>query len=1032
MAGFDYSKLKDPTYFKENRMDAHADYVFYRTEDECKQEKSSYFYSLSGLWKFSYARNVAEAPKDFMNADVDCKAWADIPVPAHIQMQGYDAPQYVNVQYPWDGREQLAINDVPIEFNPTAQYVKYFTLPSGFDAKHTYITFAGVESGFALWLNGEYVGYSEDSFTPADFDLSPYIRDGENKLALQVFKWTSGSWCEDQDFFRFSGIFRDVYLYSTPEEHIGDIKITTDLSDDFYAAKIRIELKARGCGKVRFVLCNPVNAVKQARLIGNDFAKQTEHNMLSATEAKLSENMSVVLEVDNPELWSGEYPNLYPLIIEVVDKEGKVSEVIAQKIGIRRFEIKNSMMLLNGKRIVFNGVNRHEFNCERGRVPSKEDMITDIVTMKQNNINAIRTSHYPNDPRLYGLCDEYGLYMIAENNMESHGSWEMIPRGMAPFEQAVPGDHDEWMDNMLDRVNSCYQRDKNHPAILIWSLGNESFGGKVIYEMSKLFRKLDNTRPVHYEGVFWDRRYNGSSDMESRMYAPVSEIKEFLKEHRDKPFISCEYMHAMGNSCGAHDKYIKLSEEEPLYQGGFIWDYIDQSLTKKDRYGEDFQAYGGDFDDRPSDWDFSGDGIVYGRNRKPSPKMQSVKYCYQNIKAEVSQDSFKVINKNLFTNTNEYTCVCSLECEGKSLKRVEIETDVEPMSEKKYRLPFSVPTDGGEYVVTVSFLLSNDMIYAPKGHEVAFGQGIFRPEKAAEDHTGKPITVIKGSNNMGVKGEHFEAIFSLSTGGMVSYRYGGREMLKCIPKPNFWRAPTQNDVGNLMPYRYAQWEIASRYVSHKTPSDEHPLSPEYHVPKFEVRQNSFVATYEYYMPTAPESMCTLSYEVFPDGVVNVTLHYDPVKELGDMPEFGVIFKLDADYDTVKWYGMGPEETYCDRETGAKLGVYEKKVIELPEYMVPQECNNHTGVRWASVTNRDGNGLLFRGYGMNFSALPCSPFELENATHSFELPRYHNTFVRASLGQMGVAGDDSWGARTHPEYLLDVSKPMDFTFSFVGC
>ena len=1043
MAQFNYDRIKDPTYYREGRENPYFAHIFYKNADELKAGESSFMQCLNGTWKFSYAENIEKASKVFMNMDVDCHGWDDIKVPAHIQMQGYDRIQYVNTQYPWDGLEDISHQEIPVRNNPVAQYVKYFTLPEGFDSERTFISFKGVESGMALWLNGQYVGYSEDSFTPSDYDLSPYIVKGENKLAVQVFKWTIGSWCEDQDFFRFSGIFRDVWLYHIPKVHVRDMKISTSLSEDLRHAEVKLNIQTTGSGKVRAYLIKPYNAnadsCQERYLKKDDIPWQIQNAQMGRSDAIMfagDTGGDITFKISSPKLWSAEYPNLYPIIIEVYGIDGILSETFIQRVGIRKFEIVDSVMLLNGKRIVFNGVNRHEFNCERGRVPSVDDMVMDIRTMKQNNINAIRTSHYPNDERLYDLCDEYGIYMIAENNMESHGTWEHIEKGRDDISAALPGDYDCWMGNMLDRVNSCYQRDKNHPAILIWSIGNESYGGKVPKAMHDKFHEMDGTRPVHYEGIFHDRRYNDTSDVESQMYTSADNIRAFLLENRDKPFISCEYAHAMGNSCGALDKYIKLTEDEPLYQGGFIWDYIDQTITAVDRYGKVYQSYGGDHDDRPTDWDFSGNGIVYGRTRKPSPKMQTVKYNYQNIKAEVSRDSIKITNKNLFTNTSEYNCVCILEKEGEVIKTVCIDTNVAPMSEAVVTMPISIPEDGNEYVVTVSFRLREDTLYAEKDHEVAFGQGVFGRYRAADDtkSCNGSIKVIRGSNNIGVMGEEFQVLFSAITGGMVSYQYKGREMLKSIPRPNFWRAPIQNDEGNLMPYRYAQWEIASRYASTKTPGKEYHDYPVNHLPEVEEGENSIAVTFTYYMPTTPASNCNIRYEVFSDGSVKTTLRYEPVKELGDMPEYGVMFRMSADFDNIKWYGMGPEETYADRETGAKLSTYTRKVTDLPEYLKPMECNNHTGVRYAQITDSDGNGLLFTMGStgpINVSALPYSPFEMENATHEYELPAIHSTYVRCSLGQMGIAGDDTWGAKTHPEYLLNIDKPMELVFTFRG-
>ena len=690
-------------------------------------------------------------------------------------------------------------------------------------------------------------------------------------------------------------------------------------------------------------------------------------------------------------------------------------------------------MTLNGKRIVFKGVNRHEFSSITGRHVSEEELLKDIITMKQNNINAIRTCHYPDASPIYRLCDEYGLYMIAENNLESHGSWD-IAEFTKDYTDVVPYDKPEWLGMMLDRVNSMYQRDKNHPAILIWSCGNESFGGKDIFEMSEFYRKNDPTRLVHYEGVIHDRRYNDTSDMESQMYPSVDAIKKFLAEDDSKPFICCEYTHAMGNSCGAMHKYTDLTDTEPKYQGGFIWDYIDQSIYKKDRYGKEFQAYGGDFGERPTDYNFSGNGIAYGGNRDASPKMQEVKFNYQNITAQVSEDSVKVINKNLFVNTDTFDCEVTLAKNGHVLRTETLETSVDPLSENTYALPFGKQTRPGEYTVTVSFLLKKKTLWAEAGHEVAFGQYVYQVEET-EKLSECGVELVKSLHNIGVRGENFQVMFSVLNGGMVSYKYAGREMIEAIPKPNFWRAPTDNDCGNLMPMRYAQWKIASMYATHKDFRSKERYAPS-NAPETTVYENSVEVAFKYLMPTTPVSECRLAYEVFGDGRVKTTLTYDPVKELGDMPEFGVLFKFNADYDHVKWYGLGPAETYADRKHGAKLGIYENSVSDnMARYLVPQECGNKEGVRWASITDRKGRGMLFemdKNNGpMMFSALPYTPHEMENAMHPYELPEVHYTVVRAAKGQMGVGGDDSWGAHTHPEYLLNTDGKMEFSFVFKG-
>lgn len=1033
MGSFNYQNVKNPEFFKEGVLPAHSDHRAYGSDDELTEGVSSLELSLNGLWKFHYARNYGSVIPGFEKEDYNCNIWDDIHVPAHIQMEGYDIPAYINTQYPWDGHEDIWLGEVPEKFNPVASYVKYFELPANWEGKEVHVVFDGVESGYALWLNGSYVGYSEDTFTPSEFDLTPYIKSGLNKLAVQVFKWTAGSWMEDQDFFRFSGIYRNVFLRLVPDAHLEDLKVRTILNDEFTEAELEVTLKlGKSTGTTDYVLLRNNHPV----------VKGTVNN---AEEVVISE------KVMDPILWSAEDPQLYQLLLHVNNASGENTEVIRQNVGFRRFEMKDGLMLINGKRIVFKGVNRHEFSCDVGRVVSDEDTLKDIITMKKNNINAIRTSHYQNSARLYELCDIYGLYMIAENNMETHGSWAGFPREKQ-VEMTLPGSREDCMAAMLDRVNTTYQLDKNHPSVLIWSIGNESHGGKVPFEMSNLFRKLDPDRLVHYEGVCHDRTYNDTSDMESQMYPSVESIEKFLKEHDDKPYICCEYTHSMANSIGGMFKYTDLANREPRYQGGFIWDYVDQAIRTKNCFGEEYQAYGGDFGERPTDYNFSGNGIVDSL-RQPYAKMQDVKFNYQGLEVIVSSDKVKVINRNLFTNSNEYNCVVILERDGKKIAEKLMATNVEPLTEKEYELPEEIrakmavmptgvfdengPFPLDEYVVTVSFRLRDRTSWAEAGHEVAFGQGVFR--KSASTYVScAPLTVVKGLYNVGVKGNHFSVLFSRDR-GLVSYNYAGKELIEALPRPNFWRAPVDNDMGNDMPQRYAQWKVASSYLTTKivkeesngyvngTPEDrsQYPIINE--------EKNSVSLTFKYYLPTTPASSVLVTYTVTGDGRVWIKEEYEPVKGLTPMPEFGMMFRFNPDFKNVEYYGNGPEENYVDRNRGAKLGIFKTTTTDAMEnYLVPQETGNRTDVRWAKITDRKGRGLLFEApNSMNFSALPYTPDELEAAQHPYELPRVFKTIVRCSLVQMGIAGDDSWGANTHPEFLLPNDKKLEFTMSFKG-
>ena len=1021
MRTFDFETIvKDPAVFADGRLPAHSDHVAFRSEAELAAGESSLRLCLDGVWKFHYANNIQAAPEGFWREDYDTRSWDTIRVPAHIQMEGHGAPAYVNTQYPWDAQEELKPGEVPAYFNPVADYVTEFTLPEGFRGHSVVLSFQGVESGFACWLNGTYLGYSEDSFTPADFCLDGLLREGGNKLAVRVFQWTPGSWFEDQDFYRFSGIFRSVLLCALPKTAVLDLSVVPTLSDDYSRGFVRVCARMRGEGRLELSLLR-------------------EGRELTAAEAVIDSGLAEAeLSIPAPALWSAEDPALYALRLRVLDERGAQTEVLEQAVGFRRFEMKDGLMLLNGKRIVFKGVNRHDFSSISGRVPNLEELERDIVTMKRHNINAIRTSHYPNQSALYALCDRYGLYVMDECNMETHGSWDAYLRHQAGPDYVIPKDHEEFAPLLLDRIRSLYERDKNHPCVLIWSCGNESYGGSVIQKMSDLLRSLDPRRLVHYEGITWDRSCPDTSDMESRMYAPVTQIEDWLRQHPEKPLIYCEYTHAMGNSCGGMHLYTDLSDREPKYQGGFIWDYVDQSLYKKDRYGQWFQAYGGDCGERPTDYNFSGNGVVYGGDRVPSPKLQEVKFNYQNITVDFDGTGFTVRNKNLFTDTAAFQALAILQKDGRDWKQTPLGISVPPLSEAHFAYPpellrevalqeqaaLSLGKEPPEFALTVSFRLRRDTLWAKAGHEVAFGQKVWKRERPAFT-CADDLTVVRGKWNLGVRGARFSAQFSAIRPGLTSYVFDGAELIEKMPLPNFWRSPVDNDRGNAMPQRYAQWKIASLYVTGQY--EGAALFPE-----VERREHSVLVTYEYRMPTRPVSACTLSYEVFGDGTVLTTLSYKAVRGLPDMPEFGMLFKLSADYDRFLWYGLGPEENYVDRRRGARLGVYEKPVREnLARYLTPQESGNRCGVRWAKVVDRRGRGMEFFGDELSVNVLPWTPHELENAAHPYELPPVHHTVVRVALQQMGVGGDDSWGAKTHEEDLLPAEQDLCLRFGFRG-
>ncbi len=622
----DITWLDQPEVFRVNQLPAHSDHEFYSGREEFLHGKNSLAQPLNGEWRFRYSVNAMERPADFFEEDYSEEGFGDIKVPCHIELAGYDKIHYINTMYPWEGhmfrRPAHALHKEDgaegsfsrADYNPVGSYIKHFDLEEGLKGKRVVIFFEGVEQAMYVWLNGSFVGYAEDSFTPSEFDLTPFIKEKGNVLAVEVHKRSTAAYLEDQDFFRFFGIYRDVTLYALPKLHVEDVWVKTALREDNVSGTFALDVKLSGdepAGTVVIRLADSENKVcleKKLPIINGNIHMEPE-------------------ELKGITAWSHKNPYLYELTISLEDENGKEVEFVPYKVGFRRIEIRNKLMLLNGSRLIINGVNRHEWSAEGGRCIGRREMEWDIQVMKNNNINAVRTCHYPNQLSWYRMCDENGIYMMAEANLESHGSWQKL--GTVEPSWNVPGSLPAWEPAVVDRAKTNFEVFKNHTSILFWSLGNESYAGGGIESMNRFYKETDDSRLVHYEGVVHNRAYEETvSDVESRMYAPPAQIKEYLENEPKKPFILCEYMHDMGNSLGGMKSYIDLLEEYPMYQGGFIWDYIDQALFVQDEVsGEKVLRYGGDFDDRPSDYEFSGNGIVFA-DRTEKPAMQEVKYYY--------------------------------------------------------------------------------------------------------------------------------------------------------------------------------------------------------------------------------------------------------------------------------------------------------------------------------------------------------------------------------------------------------------------
>ena len=989
---FETAWLSNPEIFSVHELPDCSDHAFYATMAEADADASSLVKSLDGAWKAHFAMNPSEAPDTLLTSAALDETLREIQVPCEFQMEApeWDPPHYVNTQYPWDGHEALQAPQVSEVYNPTVTCIRHFALSLPQVQQRTVLHLAGVEAAVLVYVNGHEVGYAEDSFTPHRFDLTPYVHVGENRLALRVFKRCTGSWMEDQDFWRFSGIHRSVSLHFYPETHLYDLRVRTPLTDNYTRATLETRLRVMGA------------SLGKAKLTLTDKAGKT----LWAAEKPLTALESYVsAEILGVKLWSAEEPNLYTLTVVLTNAQGQVTEVCRTKVGFRQFEMKDKIMCLNGKRIVFHGVNRHEFDCDRGRVMTHDLLMRDIRDMKAMNINAVRTCHYPNTSEFYRLCDEYGLYVIDEANIETHGSWQPM------HDWVVPDNRPEWQEAVLARGRAMLERDKNHPCILLWSCGNESWGGKDLYELSQYYRREDPTRLVHYEGVANDPRYPDTTDVHSNMYRKVASIEEYLQSNPDKPFINCEYTHAMGNSCGGITDYTEYAYEEPLYQGGFIWEYMDHGIAVTSPDGKPGFAYGGDFGDRPTDREFCVDGLVLP-DRRNTPKMDAVKAAYAPLKITLTDTEAVIENRNLFTDLNAYDLVFASSVNGKPERRAVLRADCKPGGTEHIPFPFALP-EAGLACMTVTAIQRAALPGIPAGYEAAFGQ-LWHNYAVARLTLPAP-QLVEMDCNVGVKGEGFEYIFGRGK-GLVSIRYNGVQLLDDTVRPNFWRAPTNNDEGCAEPFTFAFWKTAGLYARCDNLTAE-------------TKGDFVIARANYTLPDG--QTLPIDFAIDGAGRCDITMTWQGTRT--ELPEFGLLFPLRRELTEVSYLGLGPRETTADRTAGGKMGAWNYNVRQdfaqnTPVY--PQECGSRTGVYSATVTGSGLNiGIGFAGDGMTFSALPYTPHELENARHLYELPRDDNkTVVRCAAFQRGVGGDNSWGAKPHADACFAVEKGTSFRFT----
>ena len=913
--------LTDPTVFQVNRLDAHSDHVCYASEEEAARGETSLRQSLDGLWRFAWSRCPADRPADFWREDFDVSNFGTIQVPGHMETQGYGQVQYINTLYPWDGHSELRPPQIDWEDCPVGSYVRDFDLDPGLRGKKVCISFQGAEQALYVWLNGHFVGYAEDSFTPSDFDLTPYIREAGNRLCVEVYKRSSAAWIEDQDFFRFSGIFRPVFLYAKPSVHLADLWLQAGLEEDNATGTLSVLLLLEGSGTVHMRLTHPA----QGTLFDGELELTVEGKYLR----------SQAFRFENICPWDHKHPELYRVTLTLTAPDGTIAEVVPYDTGFRRFELKDGLMLFNGERLVINGVNRHEWNAETGRAIGPADMTAAMEVFKRNHINAVRTCHYPNQTPWYHLCDQNGIYMVDEANLESHGSWQKL----AAIEPSwnVPGSLPEWRDCVVDRARSMFERDKNHVSILFWSCGNESYAGEDILAMAEFFRNADPSRLVHYEGVFNCREYDRISDVESRMYARPWEIREYLESKPDKPFLLCEYMHDMGNSLGGMESYIRLGEEFPQYQGGFIWDYMDQALWHTDVNGRRVLGYGGDFGERQTDYAFSANGIVFADGTE-KPAMQEVRYWYSSPEERAR-----------FDEANE-----------------------------RAKAALTLPAQGAKK---------------------------------------SPLRVTHGDGALGVRGEDFEILFSYPEGGPVSLVSGGREWIWRVPRPAYWRAATENDLGNGFAAASSVWAAADSWQKCEN------------IEILEESEEIVSIRYTYTAPALPGLETKVTYTVEDMGRMFADVRYYGGSGRPELPLLGLRFATRSPLEAVEWLGLSGE-TYPDREKGGVYG-WHRETPHVPAYLVPQECGCHVDTRVAILRGPGKARLTLEAEDGNpfaFSTLPYTPQQLEQAAHREELPDPVRTVVTLCGAIRGVGGINSWGADVEEPYRVKADADIVFSFA----
>lgn len=1020
---------ENPEMFNQNREAPHATMISFADELsalEADKLNSPNYISLDGLWKFNYVDSPDKRPYWFFKDDYDVRDWDDIEVPSNWQMKGYDVPIYVNITYPFEMNPPY----IPHSWNPVGSYKRTFEAPAEWNNKEVFLHFGAVSSAFYVWVNEQLVGYSEDSKVPAEFNITRYLKKGNNTLSVEVYRWSDGSYLEDQDFFRLSGIQRSVFLHSRPKTYISDFFAAGDLENNYKDGllKLDVQLKTADPDAKDFIV--------EAALFEDDQKIYAETKDIKLAENKASVNFTK--QFPGIKKWTSETPYLYSLVLNLKDNFGNNLESVRARIGFRKVEIFDSQLHVNGVAILLKGTNMHEHNDITGHVIDEATILKDIRVMKSNNINAVRTSHYPQQELWYDMCDKYGLFLIDEADIESHG--------IGYDKDVTLADKKEWAAAHLDRMQRMVERDKNHPSVIIWSLGNEAGDGHNFLDNYKWAKARDLTRPVQYERA--EKSTNATerhTDIYCPMYARIWDIEAYAKDSKnDRPLILCEYAHAMGNSTGNLQDYWNVIEKYPKLQGAFVWDWVDQGMQKTDENGEKYWAYGGDFGEEgiPSDGNFCLNGLTWP-DRTGKPGLNEVNKVYQYIGFEpvnLSAGSIKIRNKYFFTDLSEFVFDWDIVSDGIEVKSGKLSfPGFKPGRDTVVNIPVSGidMAPGAEYFLNLKVSRSDEWNYVPEDHVYASAQFKLPIE-------GKPVIAkldqlaVLQTNSEGkkleVSGSDIKIVFNLEKGTMESFIYKGKSMLNKGPEPDFWRPPTDNDYGYDMDKKLGGWKKAGEKAIVKKANISQP------------EMGKAVITFEYDIPGDNGEKIAgyvTTYTVFSSADVVIKNQFSKVSDnVPEIPRMGMQMQLPEEYMNLKWFGRGPHENYIDRKTSADVGLYESTVDDqYVPYIRPQENGYKTDTRWLTLTDENGTGLLVSGNPLIcFAALKNihddfeSPGKLSQYrkdaksanTHTIDIKPRELVNLNVDLGQMGVGGDDSWGAMIHPEYRL-LEKKYEYSF-----